>query len=884
VTVDHQSRTRRERLGGRLKLIAIALAGALVWFGASTILLVFDAQQSTSHRERLALLGACALLACLGLAIYQAILVFAAHRRFAHALAQSEQRHRALVDQQSEAIALVRSDGSLQYVNAAFNRLFAAPDAPTGSNLLNLTPAADRPRMQRALSEALSAPNPVAVECRAMRDGKECWLAWRLQAQASSPDRLVTAVGRDITTRKKAEAALRASEEFLLRTNEVAGVGGWVLHLSTGEIVWSRQVRRIHGVADDYVPTFDSALAFYTPTSQEQLRRAIAGARSHGAGWDLELELVATAAQLTHVRAVCEAECNEDGVPFRLIGTLQDITDRKRLERQLETSERFIRRITDSIPARLAYLGNNRHFQFANRTLSERFHMPREQLIGRDILDILPPASRSGWETILAGATAGERQRYEYDDTVAGQVLRIEVQLIPDISTSGEVQGVVAIGVDITHLKRVEQELRELTEVFDNTTDYVAQADSKGNVHFINKSARRALGFDQDQPLEGHTFREFYTPETSERFVREIAPTVKRDLVWVGETQVVLKGKVVPVNHMVIGHLDAQGQVSRYSSLMRDITVEVAARKELARQTATLNTVIEAIPAMMCVCDRDMHIILVNQAYERWRGRSRTDLIGRTLEDTMDASEFEESRPWAERALAGETVCYEQEYPRARDIRHVSVTYVPLTMPDGDIAGFFGVAQDITRHREENIRLALLSERDALTGLLNRAGLEQFIESKVKLGEGAGLSVIYIDLDHFKPVNDTYGHAAGDKVLQAFALRLLQFVRPTDAVARLGGDEFAVILIGIRDITDAGRVADKIVTAARNPFSINQSQQASISASVGVACNADSAGGWQGLIERADSMAYAAKAAGRNRFVLARDSTEEQGERPAKRA
>jgi diguanylate cyclase (GGDEF)-like protein/PAS domain S-box-containing protein len=883
--VDYRSRTRREALGRRLKFIGIALAGALVWFGASTFMFALDARQSFfSHRERLALVGACALLACLGLAMYQVILVIAADRKFARALAQSERRHRALIEEQSEVIGLARSDGRLEYVNAAFNAMFPEAHAPLERNLLQLTLAADRSLMEQALIEALTAPGPVAVECRTLREGKECWLSWRLRGQATLPHELVHAVGRDVTLQKKAEAALRASEEFLLRTNRVAGVGGWELRLTTGEILWSSEVRRIHGVADDYVPTLDGSLAFYTPESRDRLRQAIAAARSDGAAWDLELELVATGAGVTHVRAVGEAECNEDGVPFRLIGTLQDITDRKRLERQLETSERFIRRITDSIPARLAYLGTNRHFHFANRALAERFHMPREQLIGCDIMDILPPVSRPAWATILTGALAGQRQRLEYDDTVAGQVRRIEVQLIPDMSERAEVQGIVAIGVDITHLKRVEQELRELTEVFDNTTDYVAQADSQGNVHFINKSARRALGFDQDQPLQGRTFREFFTPETSELFRREIAPTVKRDLVWVGETQVVLKGKVVPVNHMVIGHFDAEGQVSRYSSLMRDITVEVAARKELARQTTTLNTVIEAIPAMMCVYDRGMHIILVNQAYERWRGRSRKDLIGRTLEETMDAGDFEESRPWAERALAGETVSYEQECPQARDIRHVSVTYVPLKMPDGEIGGFFGVAHDITRHREENIRLALLSERDSLTGLLNRAGLEQFIESKVTLGEGAGLSVLYIDLDHFKPVNDTYGHAAGDRVLQAFALRLLQFVRPTDAVARLGGDEFAVILLGIRDIADAGRVAEKIVSAARSPFPISQSQYASISASVGVACNADSTGGWHALIERADSMAYAAKAAGRDRFVLARESSEAGVERAAKRA
>jgi diguanylate cyclase (GGDEF)-like protein len=150
--------------------------------------------------------------------------------------------------------------------------------------------------------------------------------------------------------------------------------------------------------------------------------------------------------------------------------------------------------------------------------------------------------------------------------------------------------------------------------------------------------------------------------------------------------------------------------------------------------------------------------------------------------------------------------------------------------------------------------------------VLNRAGFEEFIETRVRQGEAAQLAVIYIDLDHFKPVNDTYGHAAGDKVLCEFALRLLRLLRPADAVARLGGDEFAVVLSSVRFIEDAGKVAEKIVDMARQPFSLGETK-VSIGASVGVAF--DAGGGWKALVERADAMAYRAKAAGRGRFALA---------------
>jgi diguanylate cyclase (GGDEF)-like protein/PAS domain S-box-containing protein len=469
----------------------------------------------------------------------------------------------------------------------------------------------------------------------------------------------------------------------------------------------------------------------------------------------------------------------------------------------------------------------------------------------------------------VQGALAGEAQRFEYTDEVHGGQRRIETHLLPDTSTAGETRGVFAIGMDITRLKRVERDLRHLTEVFDNTSDFVAQTNWRGEVDYINPSARRAIGFSATQSPHGHGFTEFYTPETNRRWADEIIPTVKRAGVWLGETSVRVAGeRTIPVSHLVIAHRDSQGRVARYSSVMRDISSEVTARRALARQTATLNAIVEAIPAMVGVWDVECRYRLVNRAFERWRGKTREEVIGRTLEEILGAEEFQISRPWVARALAGETVTYEKEFPGSAVSRRVAMTYTPLRLKDGSVGGFIGVAQDVTLHHEENLRLLLLSQRDPLTALLNRAGFQSYLEKKTTQGEGGSLAVIYVDLDHFKPINDTHGHATGDEVLREFAHRLRTLVRPTDAVARLGGDEFAVAVAGVRERSDAATVADKVVEMARQPIQVG-AHTLSIGASVGVAFNADAAGGWQALVARADAMAYRAKAEGRGRRVVA---------------
>jgi diguanylate cyclase (GGDEF)-like protein/PAS domain S-box-containing protein len=340
---------------------------------------------------------------------------------------------------------------------------------------------------------------------------------------------------------------------------------------------------------------------------------------------------------------------------------------------------------------------------------------------------------------------------------------------------------------------------------------------------------------------------------------------VRRDGVWLGETTVLREGgQPVTVDHMVIAHRDAQGRVSRYSAVMRDISAELQARQQLMLQTSTLHSIAETIPAVVAVVGSDGHYRFANRAFELWCGRPRGMVVGRSLQDVLGEDDYQRSLPWVQRALAGETVSFEKEYAGRAHNRHMAISFIPLRVDGGTVEGFVAMAQDITEHREEAQRLLMLSERDALTGVLNRAGFERYLQHKVQEGGVAGLALLYIDLDRFKPINDLHGHPAGDEVLRQFARRLQAAVRPTDAVARLGGDEFAIVLSGLREKTHADTIADKVVEAAHTPFHC-AGLALEIGASVGVALGADDGQGWQGLVARADALVYQAKAQGRGR-------------------
>lgn len=288
---------------------------------------------------------------------------------------------------------------------------------------------------------------------------------------------------------------------------------------------------------------------------------------------------------------------------------------------------------------------------------------------------------------------------------------------------------------------------------------------------------------------------------------------------------------------------------------------------ELRTQTAILNTVVDEMPAILGVWDRDCRYRLVNKAFEHWRGRKRETIIGRSIAEIIGEDEYQRSRSWIDRALAGEAVSYEKEYLKGNEkneVRHISVNCSPLFAEDGSVTGVVSIAQDVTDHREERAALKRLSERDSLTKLLNRAAFETWLTAQCKVNGGQALAVLYIDLDHFKPINDEHGHATGDAVLREFAKRLQASIRPSDAAARLGGDEFAIGLCGIHAHADAQRVADKLLAETARPMQID-SLALQVAASIGVAVDASLQGSWKGLIARADQMVYRAKRSGRGR-------------------
>lgn len=183
----------------------------------------------------------------------------------------------------------------------------------------------------------------------------------------------------------------------------------------------------------------------------------------------------------------------------------------------------------------------------------------------------------------------------------------------------------------------------------------------------------------------------------------------------------------------------------------------------------------------------------------------------------------------------------------------------------GSEPALLATLRDITVHKQTKAQLSHLAYHDALTGLPNRKSLHQQMQRAISRSHRSGkpVGVLFLDLDGFKDINDTYGHKAGDTLLQLVATRLRKLLRDNDLLARLGGDEFAICLEGLESPEDALTVARKILLDLSTPFEL-EGQQGLISTSIGISINDNGAADAATLLHYADQAMYEAKKAGRN--------------------
>ena len=426
----------------------------------------------------------------------------------------------------------------------------------------------------------------------------------------------------------------------------------------------------------------------------------------------------------------------------------------------------------------------------------------------------------------------------------------------------------------LTHLRvlnrRVTASEHDYRMLAEYSRDMVVRMDVNGLRRYISPAASEILGWSLDDLRSARW--DLVHPDD-----REALAEVVRNLYRTGGSTTAIYRARHKDGHYVWIEAHARlvpspnpGEAPDLIYAGRDITRRITAERELERNQRRLRAITDNMPAFVVHVDASERYTFVNAYMGKAMGVDPASLIGRSVHDVLGDAMYARLKPYFAAVMSGETVTFEIEREFRGELRHHQSTYVPDVAPDGTVVGFYGVTFDISRLKDAEHELERLLRHDPLTGLANRFSFNERLELAIARSHRAyrSIALLYLDIDRFKSINDTLGHAAGDAVLCEFARRLRDSVREVDLVARLGGDEFVVLLDDVDVPGVAQMIARKLMAKLNDPIVI-EGHECIVTASIGIAFQRHPVPGADALMQLADNALYEAKAAGRNTFRMA---------------
>lgn len=528
--------------------------------------------------------------------------------------------------------------------------------------------------------------------------------------------------------------------------------------------------------------------------------------------------------------------------------------DRARINSQLADSEARYRLLFDANPEPMwVFDKSTLGFLAVNQALVELLGFPRQELLGMSIADTLAQEERPRLHLLLPslfdGRTGGHLGAWCHQHK-QGTKVQVEVHAHP-FNYMGQ-DAYLILALDVSAKLQAEQALEDkdaaLRQLFVDNRDGLLVIDEQRRVHVANPAAEALLR----QPLT-----EFDSVLTqlplSEEMLFDWSVTLP-------------DGSQVDVE---VQRSTTAWDGKRMQLLaLRDVTQRRQADERLRLLQRGLEVSINGV-LITDATQPHMPIIYANRAFETITGYSAEEVIGRNCRFLQGQERDQPGRRELSRAIEQrkEARVVMHNYRKDGSLFWNELYIAPVPNDKGEITHFIGIQSDITEQKHYQDELAYNASHDSLTALPNRTIFEDRLRQSRDFCDRyeRRMAVLFVDLDAFKPINDSLGHLVGDQVLIQVARRLEAAVRPGDSVARLGGDEFIVLLPDLAHEEDVMIVADRIMDQISRPYDV-EGIRLQLTASIGITLSDGSIEDPLQLIQQADMAMYKAKQQGRNDY------------------
>ncbi|PNY79261.1 sensor domain-containing protein [Deinococcus koreensis] len=571
----------------------------------------------------------------------------------------------------------------------------------------------------------------------------------------------------------------------------------------------------------------------------------------------------------------------EHGVPAYYVNQVQDVTDRHDREEQLRVlEERWKFALEGSREGVWDWFP-----QSGQLYLSARW----KEILGyaEDDFEATPaawlaqvhPDDRPALLPLYERHAAGETHSYEYEHRMRHRDGRWRWVLLRGRISARDEQGqplrVTGTLKDIDGRVHAQQELararRHLQGILDNLPAMVGYWDAQGRNRFGNAAYLDWFGHHPDT-LRGRHISDIIGAELYALNRRHIEGALagerqhfEREIVDASGCPRYTQATYVP---------DIQdGEVQGFFALISDITARRTAELEVIEQREWAQTTLNSIGDAVITTDPAGQVTFMNPVAEELTGWNRAQAQGLAIERVMDLRDAACEQPalnplrlaLQERRVVGMELDATLKAAGGQSYS-IADSAAPIVGADGRLLGAVVVFHNVSEARAMAVRMSHLAQHDALTELPNRVLLHDRTQQALAhhRRHATPFAVVFMDLDHFKHINDTLGHQAGDRLLQLVSTRLGRLLRETDTVSRQGGDEFVLLLAEVQDNHAVRRIIDRVVTALAEPYDLD-GQLLTVTFSIGIALCPDDGQDVDTLMKHADAAMYVAKREGRNR-------------------